>query len=696
MTTTVQGTCHHDCPDSCGWTVTVDNGVAVQLRGTKEHPTSYGELCPKVNHFLDRVYSPERIVYPLKRVGPKGSGEFEQVTWDEALTEIASRLTEVISTHGPEAVLPYYDAGNQSLLAMDGIAHRFFHQMGASKLIMAICGKSVGAGLSMTNGTGLSVDAMEIEHSRLIILWGTNTHLTNRHLWPVIERARAEGARLVVIDPIRTVTADQVDPSRGDMFIAPRPGTDIALMLAMMHIVIRDGLTDTEWIAQHTHGYSELADHVAEWTPERAAEICGITVDEIETLSHLYGTIRPSMLRSLVGPEHHENGAMFFRTLACLPALVGAWRDRGGGISRSQGSWSSQMINYSALNLPELLAGRTPRSINMSRLGEALTTDQTGADHAGIDHGPGIHALIVWSVNPLVVVPNAELVRQGLEREDLLCVVHEQFMTDSARYADYVLPATTQIENLDVVPPWGHLWLGWNAPAIAPLGESVSNGELFRRLATAMGYTDPRLQTDDRSLLIEALGSDVVNQLETNGWYKVPYPEDGRPWSSGGFPTRTGKVEFVSEELRALGHPALPTFIAPVESPLGDPDLAQRFPLSLLTPKQHRRFMNASYAHLPQHGPREGSPYVELHPFDAETRGLDHGDLAIVHNDRASLTLPVQISDRMRPGVVAIPFGWWREHHLDGQVANSLTNDTLTDWGGGVAYSDTLVQIRPV
>jgi anaerobic selenocysteine-containing dehydrogenase len=696
MTTTVQGTCHHDCPDSCGWTVTVDNGVAVQLRGTKEHPTSYGELCPKVNHFLDRVYSPERIVYPLKRVGPKGSGEFEQVTWSEALTDIASRLTEVISTHGPEAVLPYYDAGNQSLLAMDGIAHRFFHQMGASKLIMAICGKSVGAGLSMTNGTGLSVDAMEIEHSRLIILWGTNTHLTNRHLWPVIERARAEGARLVVIDPIRTVTADQVDPSRGDMFIAPRPGTDIALMLAMMHIVIRDGLTDTDWIAQHTHGYSELADHVAEWTPERAAEICGITVDEIETLSHLYGTIRPSMLRSLVGPEHHENGAMFFRTLACLPALVGAWRDRGGGISRSQGSWSSQMINYSALNLPELLAGRTPRSINMSRLGEALTTDQTGADHAGIDHGPGIHALIVWSVNPLVVVPNAELVRQGLEREDLLCVVHEQFMTDSARYADYVLPATTQIENLDVVPPWGHLWLGWNAPAIAPLGESVSNGELFRRLATAMGYTDPRLQTDDRTLLIEALGSDVVHQLETNGWYMVPYPEDGRPWSSGGFPTRTGKVEFVSEELRALGHPALPTFIAPVESPLGDPDLAQKFPLSLLTPKQHRRFMNASYAHLPQHGPREGSPYVELHPFDAETRGLDHGDLAIVHNDRASLTLPVQISDRMRPGVVAIPFGWWREHHLDGQVANSLTNDTLTDWGGGVAYSDTLVQIRPV
>lgn len=688
MASTVQGTCHHDCPDSCGWTVTVNNGVAVQLRGTKEHPTSYGELCPKVNHLLERVYSPERILHPLKRVGPKGSGEFQQVTWEEALTGIASQLTSIIETHGPEAVLPYYDAGNQSLLAMDGIAHRFFHQMGASKLIMAICGKSVGAGISMTNGTGLSVDAMEIEHSRLIILWGTNTHLTNRHLWPVIERARAQGARLVVIDPIRTVTAQQVDPAQGDMFIAPRPGTDIALMLAMMHILIRDSLTDTDWIAEHTHGYEELAAHVADWTPVRAGEICGITVAEIETLAHLYGTIRPSMLRSLVGPEHHENGAMFYRTLACLPALVGAWRDRGGGLSRSQGSWSSQIINYSALNAPELLAGRDPRSINMSRLGEALTAMPA-------EEGPAIHALIVWSVNPLVVVPNADLVREGLEREDLLCVVHEQFMTDSARYADYVLPATTQIENLDVVPPWGHLWLGWNAPAIAPLGESVSNPELFRRLATAMGYTDERFQTDDRTLLIDALGADVVQQLETDGWYKVPYPEDGRPWAQGNFPTRTGKVEFVSQTLASLGQPSLPTFVAPKESPLGDPELARKYPLSLLTPKQHRRFMNASYAHLPQHGPREGGPYVEMHPLDAQTRGLSEGDTAVIHNQRASLTLPVQISDRLRPGVVAIPFGWWREHHPDGQIANSLTSDTLTDWGGGVAYSDTLVQIRP-
>lgn len=692
-THTVKGTCHHDCPDSCGWTVTVDTDpekgtgqpVAVQLRGTPTHPTSYGELCPKVNHLLERVYSPERILHPMKRVGPKGSGQFEQVSWEDALADIAARLQATIDTHGPEAVLPYFDAGNQSLLAMSGISRRFFHHMGSSRLLMAICGPTVGAGMTMTNGTGLSVDPMEIEHSRLILLWGTNTHLTNRHLWPVIERARAAGARLVVIDPIRTATAEQVDPARGDMFLAPRPGTDIALMLSMMHVLIADGLIDHEWVAAHTHGFDELADHVADWTPERAAEICDLDPDEIRTLARLYGTVQPSMLRTLVGAEHHENGGMFHRTMACLPALVGAWRHRGGGMSRSVGSWSKELIDYPALERPDLLAGRTPRQINMSRLGEALTTA----------HGPPVQAMIVWNCNPLVVVPNAELVREGLKREDLLCVVHEQFMTDTARYADYVLPATTQIENLDVVPPWGHLWIGWNEPAVAPLGEAVSNPELFRRLARAMGYSEPCLFDSDEDLLLTALGETQVEQLRTEGWIRAPYPSDGRPFGDGRFPTRSGKVEFVSDTLAEMGLPALPTFTPPRESPFGDAGLATRYPLTLLTPKQHRRFLNASYSPFPAHGPREGAPYVELNPLDAATRGLADGDEAIVQNDRAELCLPVKVSDRLRPGVAAIPFGWWMSQHPDGKVANSLTNDTLTDWGGGVAYCDTLVQVRP-
>ncbi|TVR27330.1 MAG: molybdopterin oxidoreductase family protein [Ilumatobacter sp.] len=684
--TTVHGTCHHDCPDSCGWTVTVDDGeqgpVAVSLRGRPDHPYSRGELCPKVNRFLDRVYDPDRLLHPLRRVGSRGSGDFERITWDEALTEIAGRLHGVIERHGAEAVLPFSDAGNQSVLAMMGLSSRFFHHLGASRLVRALCGPTVGAGMSMTNGSVLGLDPLEIEHSRLIVLWATNTRLTNRHLWPTIEAARGRGARLVVIDPIRTATANAVDLERGDRFLQPRPGTDIALMLAVMHVLVRDDLVDRDWVRDHTIGFGELCDHVADWTPGRAADITGVDAHEIEALAHDYGTIRPAVIRTLIGAEHHENGAMFHRTLACLPALVGAWRDRGGGLARSVGSWQDLLVDDHALHRPDLLDGRSPRWINMSRLGEALTDDE----HP-------VHALIVWNSNPLVVVPNAELTRRGLERDDLFTVVHEQFLTDTARYADIVLPATTQIETSDVVLAWGHLWMGWNEAAIPPVGECVSNTELFRRLATAMGLTEPSLFDDDLTVLRDALPSVDLEALRRDGWMKVPYPDHGRPWADGGFPTPSGRVELVNPRLAAMGQPTVPTYVAPNEGPGGSPDLYERYPLQLLTPKHHTRFLNSSYPQLPRHGGPEGGPFVEIDPTDATARGLTDGDTARVWNDRASADLPVRISDRLRPGVVAIPFGWWMQHHPDGRVANSLTNDTLTDWGGGVAYSDTLVQV---
>lgn len=684
---TVHGTCHHDCPDSCGWTVSVrddaDGPVAVTLRGRDDHPFSAGELCPKVNRFLDRVYSPDRILTPLRRTGPKGTATFEPISWDEALAEIASRLHGVIDEHGAEAILPFSDAGNQSLLAMMGLSSRFFHHLGASRLVRAICGPTVGAGMAMTNGSPLGMDALELVHSKLIVLWATNTRLTNRHLWPTIEAARRDGAKLVVIDPIRTATARAIDPSNGDVFLQPRPGTDIALMLAMMHVLIRDELVDRDWVQDHTTGFDELAAHVADWTPQRAADITGIDTGAIESFAHDYGTIRPAAIRTLIGAEHHENGAMFHRTLACLPALVGAWRDRGGGLARSVGSWQDLLIDEHAVDRPDLLGERSPRWINMSRLGEALT-----------EADPPIHALVVWNSNPLVVVPNAETVRHGLERDELFTVVHEQFLTDTARYADIALPATTQIEADDVVPAWGHLWMGWNAAAIDPVGDSVSNTELFRRLARAMGLTEPSLFDDDDTLLRQALPDVDLDAMKRDGWIKVPYPADGRPYGDGVFPTPSGKVELVNPRLAGLGQPTLPTYIPPREGPGGDPELLARYPLQLMTPKHHTRFLNSSYSHLPKHGPAEGGPFVELDPADAEARGLTEGDEAVVRNDRATLRLPVRISDRLRPGVAAIPFGWWRDHHPDGRIANSLTNDTLTDWGGGVAYSDTLVEVE--
>ena len=677
---TVHGVCHHDCPDTCGWVVeTDDKGVAVRMRGDEDHPFSAGELCPKVNRFLDRVYHPDRILTPLRRVGAKGSGEFEPVTWEVALRDVGERLTDLVNNHGGECVLPFSDAGNQSVLSLHGISSRFFNHIGASRLLRNICGPTVGAGLSMTNGNGKSLDPMELEHSRLIVLWGTNTRLTNRHLWPTIEKARAAGARLVVIDPVKTITADAADGD-DDYFLQPLPGTDIALMLAVMHIIIRDDLIDDEWVSEHTLGFDELSTHVATRTPEWAAAITGLSVADIERFAHDYATIGPAVIRTLVGAEHHENGGMFFRTIACLPALIGAWKHRGGGIARSVGMWQDSMIDEAALTRPDLLAGRSPRTLNMSRLGEILT-----------DTDPPVHAIIMWNVNPLVSVPNAELIKRGMVRDDLLTIVHEQFMTDTAKYADYVFPATTQIESADITPSWGHLYLGWNEPAIDPLGESVSNPEFFRRLSAAMGLTEPSLFDDDLTMLRDILVNVDLDELRAQYRVRVPYPEDGRPFGAGEFATTSGRVEFVSERLEAMGQPRLPDFVAPQEGPGGP--LHDRFPLQLMTSKRHLRFLNSGYSHMGTHGGAEDGPFIEIDEHDAVARSLSEGDRVRVFNDRGSLELPVRISSKVRPGVVVVPWGWWEQHHRDGSVANSLTSDTLTDWGGGVAFYDTLVEV---
>ncbi len=645
----------------------------MKMRGNPAHPYSAGELCPKVNHFVERVYSPQRITTPLVRDGVKGTGVFRAATWKEALALVAQKTHEAIDVYGGETVLPWSSAGNQGLLQMSSLDRRLFARMGSSLTVGSLCGSVAKNGFMATTGSARSTNPMHIVDAQYIVLWGTNTRLTNRHLWPFIEEARGKGAKVVVVDPIRTITADEAD-----WFIQPFPGTDTALMLAMMHVIIRDELCDDEFVTQHTEGFAELAAEVASWTPERAAVECGVAAVDIETFAREYANAQPAFIRTMIGAEHRENGAMLFRTMACLPTLTGSWKHRGGGLSRSVGSWFNDFVDSSVFDAEHLAQGKPRRALPFTQLGQVLTDASLA---------PSVTVLYVWNGNPVLTCPNSALTRQGLLREDLFTVVSEQFLTDTAKYADVIFPAAMQIEQRDVVPAWGHLYLGWNEAAIAPVGECVPNTELFRRLATAMGYTEPELFEDDDSLIASALYGLDIEQLKRDGFVPLPNIDDVL-FYDGIFGTASGKAQLLSKDLASRGLPSIPTYVQS-SSRMGSAE----FPLVMLTPKQYTRFLNTSYSHLPQHGPREEGPYVEMCASDAAARGLDSGAAARVVNERGEVLLPVKISTRLPVGVVAVPFGWWDASLANSGNVNDLTSDAHTDWGGGVSFHDTLVQV---
>lgn len=677
---TVLGTCHHDCPDSCGWEVTVDNGRAVKIRGNADHPYSRGELCPKVNRFLDRVYSPERILTPLIRTGAKGSAEFRQATWDEALQLVAERVGNAVAEWGGESVLPWGDAGTQGALMRSSLDRRFFARLGASIQADSLCGDAAKIATKSALGTSLTCDPLDVRYSKLVVLWATNTRLTNRHLWPFIEEAKLNGAKVIVVDSIRTVTADAAD-----QFIQPLPGTDVALMLAMMHVLIRDNLIDRNYIEQHTAGFDELASHVADWTPERAAVICHVDAATIETFAREYGTATPAFIRTLIGAEHHENGAQFFRTIVCLPSLTGAWKHKGGGYSRSVGSYAGGFVNDAWFDPTPELGATARREISMNRLGWALTTDELELP---------VKALFVFNGNPVASVPESALIMRGLQRDDLFTVVSEQFMTDTARFADVIFPACTQIEQEDVMPAWGHLYMGYNHKAIEPLGESVPNTELWRRLARAMGFTEPELFESDASLIEHYLNNFDAKQLREHAVVRLPLPDDLLPYANGNFGFPSGKHEFANAELEAQGHGRLPEYRTVAESAHGSTE--GEYPFLLMSPKTHQRFLNTSYSHFDAHATPEGEMYCELTPTDAAARGIADGDIVRVFNGRGSLEVVARVPQQPRtlPGTVLIPYGWTWSRTRDQQTVNVLTSDAPTDWGGGVAFFDTLVEVQ--
>ncbi|HET7900476.1 MAG TPA: molybdopterin-dependent oxidoreductase [Candidatus Nanopelagicales bacterium] len=665
---TVLGACHHDCPDTCAWEVTVVDGVATRLRGSTSHPVTRGTLCPKVNRFLDRVHHPDRVLTPLRRTGPKGSAEFEPIGWAEAVAEIAARMRALIDAGRADAILQYSFAGTQGLVQMGVLIDALFDAVGASDVHRELCGTTSWLGPAKVLGRPFGVDPETFRHSRTLVLWGTNTRITNRHFWPVVEEARANGATIVVVDPVRTETAREAD-----VFVQPRPGTDVALVLGLVHVLDRDGLLDPSWLAERTVGWADLEACAAEWAPERTATATGVPAEQIEQLAHLMATQRPTGVRMLIGPEHRENGTEIQRAVAMLPAVLGSWRDVGGGLARSTQQWA-----FSALSLPHR---PQRRSVNMARLGQVLTDPREG--------DPRIELLFVHNSNPAVIVPDQNRVIEGLEREDLFTVVVEQFVTDTARYADIVLPATTQIEHLDLAHSWGHLYLALNQPATAPRGEALPNTEIARRLATALGLDDPALQRSDEQLVRDLLDSDhpfldgiTYEVLAERGWARLAVPDGLRPHVDDipGVPTRPMRLGALDPS---------------VGSETVDGDTAGQFPLALISRKQHPKFLNAAYAGFPAHLPSSGRPSLQIHPADAAARGVASGDIVRVHNDRGSLSLAAEVTEDLQPGLVAIPFGWWNRSTPEGRAVNALTNAGVNkDDRGSAWFHDTLVEVE--
>jgi len=669
---TVLGACHHDCPDTCAWEVTVVDGVATRLRGAADHPVTRGTLCPKVNRFLDRVHHPDRVVTPLRRTGPKGSGEFEPISWDEAMAVVAGTMRGLVDAGRAESILQFSFAGTQGLLQMGVMLDRLFDAVGASDVHRELCGATASWGAADVLGQPFGVDPESLRHSRTIVLWGTNTRITNRHFWPVVEEARAAGAIVVVIDPVRTDTAREAD-----VFLQLRPGSDVALVLGVVHVLERDGLVDAEWISERTTGWAELRASSAGWTPHRAAEATGIDAERIEWLAHRMATQGPTGIRTLIGPEHREHGRQIVRAVTMLPAVLGSWRELGGGIARSSQLWHEVALTQE----------RRPRrrSINMARLGQLLT------DPGPLD--PSVEMLVVHNSNPAVVLPDQNRVVAGLERDDLVTVVIEQFLTDTARYADIVLPATTQIEHLDLMISWGHLYLALNQPAVAPRGEALPNSEIARRLATALGLDEPSLHETDEQVVRALLGSGhpflegiTYERLVDEGWARLAVPEGARPHVD----------EIPSVPVRRMRLGQLEHTVGS-ETPHGDPDLARRFPLALISRKQHPKFLNANYGGFAAHLPSSGAPALQIHPVDAESRGIATGSVVRVHNDRGELTLTAEVTDDLQPGLVAIPFGWWHRSTPEGRAVNALTNPRVgANDRGSAHFHETLVEVSAV
>ncbi|HVK93747.1 MAG TPA: molybdopterin oxidoreductase family protein [Noviherbaspirillum sp.] len=683
----VRATCPHDCPDTCALLVTVQDGVATQVRGDPEHPTTAGVLCTKVSRYTERTYHQERLLHPMKRVGKKGEGKFERIGWEEALDTIAARL-KAVAARDPQAILPYSYAGTMGLVQGESMAARFFHKLGASLLDRTICASAGGEGYKYTIGARIGTDLEQFQNAKLILFWGGNPIASNLHLWTRAQEAKRRGAKLIAIDPYRSLTAEKCH-----QHIALLPGTDAALALGMMHVLIAENLLDEDYIARYTLGFAQLKERVSAWTPQRTADTCGISVDEVVQLAREYGTVvrqgEGAAIRINYGVQRVRGGGMAVRNIACLPALVGAWRHAAGGVQLSASD--SFPKNNHALQRPDLLQ-RPARTINMSTIGDDLLRD------AAPDFGPRIDAVIVYNANPVAVAPESSKVAQGFAREDLFTVVLEHFQTDTADYADILLPATTQLEHVDVHAAYGHMYMMANNAAIAPLGEAKPNTDIFRLLAARMGFDDSCFQESDDDIAAQAFDRRHEHaihfdwdSLKQKGWQKLHVPD--APFAQGGFPTPSGKCEFYCARMAAAGLDPLPDYIPPYESVASNPALANKYPLAMISPPA-RNFLNSTFVNVKSLRDTEGEPHLDIHPDDAAQRGIEDGNRVRIHNARGAFIAKARVTDKARPGLVVGLSIWWKKFATDGKNVNEVTGQRLTDMGKGPTFYDVLVQVE--
>lgn len=676
---TIVGACPLDCADGCSWLVTARDGVAVKLRGNPDHPFTHGTLCVKVNQYLDHAASRDRILYPMHRVGGKGAGQFERISWDEALNEIAARLWSIISEYGGEAIWPYQGTGNLGYLqGLNGQAgRRLWNMLGASRHELTICSIAGLTGAQYATGTSRGLDLEDLAHAKLILLWGANILTSGHHQWRFIEAARQAGAYIVAIDPVVTRTV-----RKADQHVAPIPGTDAALALGLLNVVVRLGCEDREYLAKHTFGWEQFRGRIAEFPPERVASITGLDVERIVSLGERLARTRPTAIRAGIGAQRHAGGGELLRVLSCVPGVTGDWQYLGGGLAYSTYGYFGG--DRAALVRDDLC--RAPvRRLSMARLGEGLLE---------LDDPP-VMALIVYASNPAVSAPHQGKVRSGLLRDDLFTVVIEHFRTDTVDYADIVLPATMQTEHLDVHDGYGHMYIAWNEPAVRAPGECLSTTEIFRRVAARMGLSETCLYDSDEELARQLLSSThpslqgiTVERLRSQGWARLNYPAGFKPFENG-FQTPSGKLEFYSARAGADGLDPLAGYTPPKEPP--DSELASRYPLVLVAGASHF-FMNTIFANKPELARRAGAPQVVMHPDDARHRGITDGQCVRIFNDRGSFTAAAKVADLVRPGVAFTTKGHWLKI-TKGPNANMTVDERDSDMGGGAVFNDNRVEI---